>query len=117
MTFVPAHSGVQPRPRGGVLRWLMRSALLIAGLAIVVLGVLIAPLPGPGGIPVIALGLVLVLRNSFWAKRQFIRAQYARRNTSIPSAASCGRIPRSRRCSGSRPCAQRSWCLNARTGG
>ena len=78
MTFVPAHSGVQPRPRGGVLRWLMRSALLIAGLAIVVLGVLIAPLPGPGGIPVIALGLVLVLRNSFWAKRQFIRAQYAR---------------------------------------
>ena len=56
----------------------MRSALLVAGLAIVVLGVLIAPLPGPGGIPVIALGLVLVLRSSFWAKRQFIRAQYAR---------------------------------------
>jgi len=78
LTFVPALSGLQPRPRGGVLRWLMRSALLVAGLAIVVLGVLIAPLPGPGGIPVIALGLVLVLRSSFWAKRQFIRAQYAR---------------------------------------
>ena len=45
---------------------------------VIALGVLIAPLPGPGGIPVIALGLVLVLRNSWWAKRQFIRAQRAR---------------------------------------
>ncbi|CAN5178490.1 hypothetical protein BH09PSE1_BH09PSE1_22470 [soil metagenome] len=52
--------------------------MLVAGLLVIVLGVLIAPLPGPGGIPVIALGLVLVLRSSYWAKRQFIRAQYAR---------------------------------------
>ncbi|WP_404413702.1 hypothetical protein [Brevundimonas vesicularis] len=41
-------------------------------------GILIAPLPGPGGIPVIAVGLMLILKSSFWAKRQFIRAQYAR---------------------------------------
>jgi hypothetical protein len=78
VTFVSALSGFQPRPRGGVLRWLKRSALMGAGLLVIVLGILIAPLPGPGGIPVIALGLVLVLRSSFWAKRQFIRAQYAR---------------------------------------
>lgn len=78
MTFVPALSGFQTRPGGGVLRWLKRSALMGAGLLVIVLGILIAPLPGPGGIPVIALGLVLVLRSSFWAKRQFIRAQYAR---------------------------------------
>ena len=49
-----------------------------AGVLVIVLGILIAPLPGPGGVPVIALGLILVLRSSFWAKRQFIRAQYAR---------------------------------------
>ena len=78
MTFAPALSGFRPRPRGGALRWLKRSALMGAGVLVIVLGILIAPLPGPGGVPVIALGLILVLRSSFWAKRQFIRAQYAR---------------------------------------
>ncbi|MBD3817627.1 MAG: hypothetical protein IE912_01775 [Brevundimonas diminuta] len=51
---------------------------MAVGFLIIVLGMLIAPLPGPGGVPVIALGLVIVLRNSWWAKRQFIRAQRAR---------------------------------------
>ena len=77
MTFVPAISGFQTRSKDP-LRALKRSAMLIAGLLVIVLGILIAPLPGPGGIPVIALGLILVLRSSYWAKRQFIRAQYAR---------------------------------------
>ena len=57
-----------------VKRW----ALMIGGLFVVLLGILIAPLPGPGGIPVIAVGLVLILKSSYWAKRQFIRAQRAR---------------------------------------
>lgn len=51
---------------------------MIGGLLVVALGILIAPLPGPGGIPVIAVGLMLILKSSYWAKRQFIRAQYAR---------------------------------------
>ena len=59
-------------------RWLGRAAMLVLGLAIIALGILIAPLPGPGGIPVIAVGLILVLRSSFRAKRLFIRAQHAR---------------------------------------
>ena len=54
-------------------RWLFFGV----GVAIVALGVLIAPLPGPGGIPVIVVGLMVTLRNSFWAKRQFIRFQRA----------------------------------------
>lgn len=54
---------------------LMRSGLIVLGGAIVVAGVVIAPLPGPGGIPVIALGLMVILRNSYKAKRWFIRAQ------------------------------------------
>ena len=37
------------------------------------LGVVIAPLPGPGGVPVMAAGLMLVLRNSASAKRGFVR--------------------------------------------
>lgn len=52
-------------------RWL----LVGLGLIIIAAGVLISPLPGPGGIPVIVLGLMLVLRNSFWARKQFIRMQ------------------------------------------
>ena len=48
------------------------------GFVIMGLGVLIGALPGPGGIPVVAIGLVLVLRNSWWAKRQFIKLQYAK---------------------------------------
>lgn len=51
---------------------------MIAGVLVVILGLLIGPLPGPGGIPVVALGLVLIMRGSYRAKRLFIRAQYAR---------------------------------------
>ena len=43
----------------------------------VVLGIAIAPLPGPGGIPVIVVGLMIMLRNSFAARRQFVRFQRA----------------------------------------
>lgn len=44
------------------------------GFLVIALGVLIAPLPGPGGVPVITLGLILVLRASTGAKRLFIKA-------------------------------------------
>jgi hypothetical protein len=77
VTFVPAFSAFQARTRNP-LKALKRSAMLIAGILVIILGILIAPLPGPGGVPVIALGLILVLRSSYWAKRQFIRAQHAR---------------------------------------
>jgi hypothetical protein len=77
VTFAPAFAGFQPRHRDP-LRALKRSALMIAGVLVVILGLLIGPLPGPGGIPVVTLGLVLILRGSYKAKRLFIRAQYAR---------------------------------------
>lgn len=54
-----------------------RFGLLVLGFAIIALGVLIAPLPGPGGIPVIVVGLMIVLRNSFRARRQFVKLQRA----------------------------------------
>lgn len=50
-----------------------RFGMVLLGLAIIVAGILIAPLPGPGGIPVIVVGLMVVLRNSFKARRQFVR--------------------------------------------
>jgi len=43
------------------------------GAFIVVLGIVIAPLPGPFGMPISLGGLILVMRNSYWAKRQFVK--------------------------------------------
>lgn len=78
VTSLPVALPPFAKPRSRTLRTVRRWALMIGGLLVVLLGLLIAPLPGPGGVPVIALGLILILRSSFWAKRQFIRAQYAR---------------------------------------
>jgi hypothetical protein len=55
----------------------LRLGLVAIGLLIVVVGVLIAPLPGPMGLPVVVVGLMIVLRNSFRARKQFIRFQRA----------------------------------------
>lgn len=55
----------------------VRFAFVLLGLAIVLAGILVAPLPGPGGIPVIVVGLMVVLRNSFKARRHFVRFQRA----------------------------------------
>lgn len=56
---------------------IVRVLLVILGGLIAISGVLIAPLPGPMGLPVVVIGLMLVLRNSFKARRQFVRFQYA----------------------------------------
>ena len=56
---------------------LLRLGLVLLGLLVILAGILIAPLPGPGGIPVIVIGLMLVLRNSFKARRHFVRFQRA----------------------------------------
>ncbi|MBN8528069.1 MAG: hypothetical protein J0M36_02395 [Caulobacterales bacterium] len=57
--------------------------MALGGL-IVVAGIIIAPLPGPFGLPIALVGLAMILRNSFWAKRLFIRAQYARPRVVYP---------------------------------
>ena len=47
--------------------------LFVVGVLLVGLGFLIAPLPGPGGIFLIAPGLALILKTSMWAKRHYVR--------------------------------------------
>jgi hypothetical protein len=78
VTYAPALFVPSSKPRSRTLRAVKRWAYTIGGLFVILLGILIAPLPGPGGVPVIAVGLMLLLKGSYWAKRQFIRAQYAR---------------------------------------
>ena len=51
--------------------------LVALGVIIMLLGVAIAPLPGPMGMPLVVIGLMLVLRNSFKARRQIVRFQQA----------------------------------------
>lgn len=63
---------------------IVRGALVGVGLVITVAGVVIAPLPGPLGLPVTVLGLMIVLRNSFKARRQFVRFQRAHPKMAFP---------------------------------
>jgi hypothetical protein len=45
------------------------------GLLLILAGLLIAPLPGPGGIFLIAPGVALILKTSMWAKRHYVRVK------------------------------------------
>ena len=52
-----------------VVEW----ALFVLGVLLIVAGLLLAPLPGPGGIFLIAPGAALILKTSMWAKRHYVR--------------------------------------------
>ena len=47
--------------------------LFALGVVLIVIGIIIAPLPGPGGVFFIAPGAALILRTSMWAKRHYVR--------------------------------------------
>jgi len=50
-----------------------RRVLIATGWTVIGLGVIVAPLPGPGGVPVVLAGSVILLRNSAWARRSYVR--------------------------------------------
>jgi hypothetical protein len=52
-----------------------RLLFLMLGWVMIVGGVVLALLPGHLGVPLLAIGLIVVLRNSYRAKRQFIQMQ------------------------------------------
>jgi hypothetical protein len=63
-----------------VARWL----LIGLGLTIMLVAVPLVALPGHIGLPLMVIGLMIVLRNSFRAKRQFLRMQHAHPNMVFP---------------------------------
>ena len=65
---------------GRVGRWL----LLALGSAIMLVGLGFAFLPFHLGLPMLVVGLMIVLKNSFKAKRQFVRVQRAHPNVVFP---------------------------------
>jgi len=52
-----------------VVEW----GLFVIGVLLVIAGFAIAPIPGPGGIFLIAPGLALILKTSLWAKRHYVK--------------------------------------------
>ena len=52
---------------------LVEWGMFAIGVLLIIAGVLVAPLPGPGGIFFIVPGLALVLKTSMWAKRRYVR--------------------------------------------
>jgi len=60
-----------------LLARISRFLLLILGGVIMLVGLGLAALPGHIGLPLLVVGLMIVLRNSFAAKRQFVRMQRA----------------------------------------
>jgi hypothetical protein len=62
---------LRPQAWRRVGRWL----LIGAGYALIAVGAVGAVLPGHLGAPVLAVGLVVALRSSFRARRQFVEAQ------------------------------------------
>lgn len=50
-----------------------RLALLLLGCLLLALTPIVGVLPGPGGVVLFALGMGLVLKNSRWAKRRYVR--------------------------------------------
>lgn len=52
-----------------------KTIYLTVGMGLVVLGVVIAPLPGPGGLPVALVGTVVLLKASPAMRRRWVRAR------------------------------------------
>lgn len=50
-------------------------SMFVLGVLLVILGFVLAPIPGPGGIFFIAPGLALILKTSMWAKRRYVKVK------------------------------------------
>jgi putative transmembrane protein PGPGW len=50
-------------------------ALFVLGVLLVIGGLIITPVPGPGGVFLIAPGIALILKTSMWAKRRYVRVK------------------------------------------
>ena len=66
--------GLLAQARAATRGWL-RWALIAAGWLLILGGLVLALLPGHLGVPLLAVGVILVLRNSYRARRQFIHLQ------------------------------------------
>lgn len=66
------------------VRRMLRIGLLVLGGLIMAVGVVLALLPGHLGVPILVVGLMVVLRNSLPARKEFIRLQRRHPNWVFP---------------------------------
>jgi hypothetical protein len=50
-------------------------SMFAGGVVLIIIGLAVSPLPGPGGVFFLAPGLALVLKSSMWAKRRYVRVK------------------------------------------
>ena len=50
-------------------------SMFAGGVVLIIVGLAVSPLPGPGGVFFLAPGLALVLKSSMWAKRRYVRVK------------------------------------------
>jgi hypothetical protein len=61
--------------QGFIDKPLVEWGMFVAGILLIIAGMILAPLPGPGGIFLIAPGAALILKTSMWAKRRYVRVK------------------------------------------
>ena len=66
------------------VRRMVRIGLLVLGGLIMAVGAVLALLPGHLGVPILVVGLMVVLRNSLPARKEFIRLQRRHPNWVFP---------------------------------
>ena len=52
---------------------IVRIGLLVLGILFLIITPFLAPVPGPGGVFTFAIGAGLVLQNSVWARKRYVR--------------------------------------------
>lgn len=86
--FTVAQPGRASRASDQIARaWLGRIGrflLVMVGFAVLLVGLVTAFLPLHLGVPILVVGLMIVLRNSFKARRQFVAMQRAHPNVVFP---------------------------------
>lgn len=81
-----AREETEAQARSGVIARIARMTL---GTIVLIIGIIMLPLPGPGGV-VVAAGLAILARDVAWAERLL---RYVRRR--MPGVPEDGKIPRS----------------------
>jgi hypothetical protein len=66
------------------VRQMARLALVVLGGLVIAVGVVLALLPGHLGVPILVIGLMIVLRNSLPARKEFIKLQRKHPNFVFP---------------------------------
>ncbi len=84
MSVVLHHPHAHMHAPHAAMRWVRRWAMMSFGIALLAVGAVGSLLPGHLGLPVVVVGLAVVLRSSFTAKRKFVRLQRRHPNWVFP---------------------------------